>query len=203
MFHQRQWVGMAEDHRPTRGRHDVQAATPPGVGTVHQNARLVDGLHHLMPQRRQALLHIMAAACHAVVAVVGQVNLAHAQALVQGYHVGLLQQRHGALKVKADGDLALGLGPLDVLDAARLDKAVWLCRNTGPKAGNGLHDLRERVHVHANIDRHIVHTSLAKALNRRKTSLRMQGQAGVGFPMDHGDSPVRRKPVEASIRLRV
>ena len=192
---------MAEDHWRARRRHDVQAAAPAGVRAVHQHACGVDGLHHLVPKRGEALLNIMAATSDAVVAVIGQVHLAHAQALVQRHHVGLLQQGHSTFQVKADGELPLGSGAFHVLNGVGQHKALRLSRHADTEASNGLHHLRQRVHVHADVDRHIMHAGSVKALDRCKTGLRVQRQAGMGFPVDHDNAPVRRKPAEASIRF--
>ncbi len=60
------------------------------------------------PSGGQALRGVVAATGHGVVAVVGEVDLAHTQIAKEGDHVGLLEQGQGAFEVEAHGQLPVG-----------------------------------------------------------------------------------------------
>ena len=66
------------------------------------------------PQCREALRWVVAAAGHAVVAVVGEMNLSHPQVAVQRHHLGPLQQGQRALQIKAHCEFSLVAGALQV-----------------------------------------------------------------------------------------
>ena len=104
-------------------------------------------------------------------------HLAHAKIAVQRHHLRLLEQRHGAFEVKADCELARCGGCANVLRRVGHHIAFRLCGDRRAKAGDHRHYLRHRVHVHADVDRHIVHAGGVKTRYRRKVSLRVQRQA--------------------------
>ena len=185
VFHQRQRIGVAEDDRLGRGGHDVQAALAPGVRAVHQHAGRVDGRDNFFAQRCQALFDVMATARNAVVSVIGQVHLPHTKASVQRHHLGLLEQWHGAFEVEADCQFSFGGRLFDVLHRGRQHIPFRMRCDVGAKAGDDGHHLRQWVHVHADIDRHVVDAGCVQPVYRREVGLWVQGQAGMGFPVDH------------------
>ena len=132
------------------------------MGAIHQQTSVVDGLHHALAQRGQAAFDVMAAIGHAVVAVVGKVNLPHTKVTVQRHHVRLIEQRHRTFKVKPDGEHTIGRSLANVCNAAGQPEALRRGGNFGAKRRQHRHDLRDRIHVHADVDRHIVHAGFAQ-----------------------------------------
>ena len=104
----------------------------------------------------------MAAVSDRIVAVVGEVDLPHAQALVERQHVGLLQQWQRAFKIEADGEHAFCGCLFDVGHAGREHETIRVGGNFGAEAGKNRHHLRQRIHVHADIDRDIVDARFAQ-----------------------------------------
>ncbi len=78
------------------------------------------------------------------------------------------------------------LARFDVLQLGHHAVLVRMRGDGGAKAGDDRHHLRQGVHVHADIDRHVVHARGVQAVDRCKVGLRVQWQAGVGFPVNHG-----------------
>ena len=177
---------MAENHRVARGAHDVERTAPLGVGAVHQNPGVVDSGHHAFAQRCQALREIVASARHWVVAVVGKVDLAHAEIAVQSHHFGGTQQRQRALKVKAHRQPTRVTGRLNVAHGFWYQVTLGLGVQASTKGGDNRQDLAHWVHVHADIDAHEMHAECPVALQRFEAGLWVQGEASVGFPAQAG-----------------
>ena len=137
------------------------------------------------PQRGQTLRLVVAAARDAVVAVVGEVHLAHAKIAVQRHHLGPFEQRQSAFEVKTDREFSLVTRAFDVRYRVGQQIAFGMRGDLCTKGGDHRQDLRERVHVHAHIDAHVVHAGGAVALQWCKRGVGVQGQTGVGFPEDH------------------
>ena len=55
-------------------------------------------------------------------------------------------------------------------------------RDRRAEAADDGHHLRQRVHVHADVDRHVVDAGGVQPVDRREIGVRVQRQAGVGFP---------------------
>jgi hypothetical protein len=185
MLDQRERIGMAEDHRPCGRRHDIEAAAAARVRAVHQQAGIVDGRDDALAERREPARDVVAAVGHAVVAVVREVDLAHAEVAVERDGRRLLHQRHGAFEVEADRELAARLRPLDRFHAVRQHVAVGMRGDPRAEPGDHRQDLRDRIHVHADVERDVIDAGRAVGVERREVRARMQRQARVGFPLDH------------------
>ena len=109
-------------------------------------------------------------------------DLAHAEVVEQLHHLRPLAERHAALEVEGDGELALRLGALDVLRIVDRDEALRPRPQLGAKARDHRHDLRKRIHVHADVDRHEVDARRPMALERADIGIGVQGQAGMAVP---------------------
>jgi len=133
----RRGVGVAEHDRRRAGLHDLEAAAPPGVGAVHQQARVVHGGHHAPSEPREPALEVVAAVRDAIVAVVGEVNLAHAKVAVLRHAIGTLLERQGALEIEADREAARVARVLDVRDGPGEHVAIRLRRRSLAKAADG------------------------------------------------------------------
>ena len=143
----------------------------------------------------------MAPIGHRVVAVVGKVDLAHTKVAVQSHHVRLLQQRHGAFEVEADGNGTPCAHRFNIGHACNQRIALWMGGNRRAIARDHRHDLRKRIHVHSDIDRNVMHPRFPQTVNRGETGLRVQRQAGVGFPVNHSMLQIANYSGRSSLEL--
>ena len=84
------------------------------VGAIHQHSGFVDLRNDLTAERGQATISAMAAPRDRVIAIVGEMDLAHSEIAKQTRHGEIVFQHHGAFQIESDCELALALGPTDI-----------------------------------------------------------------------------------------
>ena len=152
------------------------------MGAIHQHAGAVDRGDDVPAERRKRDVVVIAAAADRIVAVVGQVDLADAEIMEQLNHFDPLAQRHAALKIERYRQLARRLGAHDVGGFIDGDEQIGPGGDLGAKAGQRGQDLRQRVHVHADIDRYEIDPGAPVPVQHAEIGIRVQGQAGVAVP---------------------
>jgi len=118
----------------------------------------VDGIYDGFAERGQAAF-VVCATGDAVAAVVSEMDLPHAEAVVERDHVRGFQKRQRAFEVEAEGKFATRSDAFDVGGSVGEFEPVrfgYLATVTG----DGGHDLRERIHIHADVDGEIAHAGI-------------------------------------------
>lgn len=151
---------------------------------IHQNAGAVDRAHHRASIGGEADIIIVTAAADGIVAVIDQVHLPHAEIAIDLHHRDVLQQHLGAFEVERDAKLARRLCRLHVRHGFDQHEFVGVPAQPVPEPGDGLHHLVDRVHVHADIDRHEIETRSLVPPQHAHVDAGQQRQAGMGVPAD-------------------
>ena len=175
-------VGVAEDHRAQAQPHDVEAGAMTCVRAVHQDARRMDRLDDAPAERGQRNVLVVAAAADAVVAVVGEVDLADAEVPKDKNHLGALAEGDAALEIERHRQLSFSLGAQHIRDTLGRDEEVGVGEQLGAEARDHRQDLTQRVHVHADVDRDEGDAGREVPLQDREVGVGMKRHAGVGIP---------------------
>ncbi len=175
-----------------RDLHDLEAGLAAGMRAIHQHADAVDLLHHGAAERGQPAILVMAAGRDRVVEVVGEMDLPHAEIAEQAQHRQVVFQHGRAFEIEGDGELALALGALHVLDRAGQQIAVAVLGDPVAKAGDHADALRQRVEIHADIQRDEGGAGAAVPLDRREILVGLDRHAGMAVPDDRLPVDFRR-----------
>ena len=175
-------VRVAEEDRRRRRLHDLEAGALAGVRAVHQHAGGVDRGDGAPAELRERRGLVVAAAAERVVAVVGEVDLPHAEVEEETHRLRPAEQRQAALQVERDREPARPPRRLDLGDAAGEREAVLVPAQLRAKAGQDGHDLPDRVHVHADIDRDEVDPLRPVPFEDGEIGIGVQRQAGMCVP---------------------
>ena len=108
-------VGMREHERPGGSFDRFKRRPFAGMRAVHDDAHLVQPLHQVAAEAREArVAGLLAAVAHAIADIVGELHHAHAERVVRVHEVQVALDRVGALEVENQPELAVLLGCGDV-----------------------------------------------------------------------------------------
>ena len=184
MWHEGARVGVAVQHGAVAAvSADVERSLFVTVAEIHKDAGSMDGVHDTLAQRGQAAF-VVSTTSDAVAAVVGEVDLPHTEAVVERDHVRGFQKRQRAFKVEAEGKFAARSDAFDVGGGIGKFEPIrfgYLATVTG----DGGHDLRERIHIHADVDGEVAHAGVVVQAQLVDVGVAVQRQAtvGVGVPV--------------------
>ena len=159
MWHEGARIGVAVQHGAVAAvSADVERGLFVTVAEIHKDTGGMDGVHDTLAQRGQAAF-VVGAAGDAVAAVVGEVDLSYTEAVVERNHVRGFQKRQRAFEVEAKGKFAARSDAFDVGGSVGKFEPVrfgYLATVTG----DGSHDLRERIHIHTDVDGEVAHAGI-------------------------------------------
>ena len=123
---------MREHERPGGSFDRFKRRPFAGMRAVHDDAHLVQPLHQVAAEAREArVAGLLAAVAHAIADIVGELHHAHAERVVRVHEVQVVLDRVGALEVENQPELLVLLGCGDVGRlphqheiGARVDQAV-------------------------------------------------------------------------------
>src|SRR5260221_11715513 len=149
---------------------------------IHEEPSLIDRLDHLAAERRQRDIAAVAAAGDRVVAVIGEMDLTDAEIAIEPDHRRIVLEHDRAFEVEGDGELALAYGALDIGERPSEQETVVMRGEPGAETRDAAHHMRERVHVHPDIERDEADAGGAMPLERLHRMAGYQRQAGMRVP---------------------
>ena len=137
----------------------------------------MNGIHDGFAERGQAAF-VVCATGNAVAAVVSEVDLPHAEAVVERDHVWRFQERQRAFEVEAKRQAVFAGDAWDVGGAfGKFDPVTR--RDLAAVSGDGGEYLWQRVHVHADVDGEVAHAGVVVQAELVEVGVAVQWQATV------------------------